>query len=642
MAQEPVSFSMEGTSAAERERSRPAIGVYPSHETHPTRLSGIGFRAVAGLAVIMLVAAAGLFTFRTSYADRVYPSVFVANVPVGGLTYTEAKDAVQRNVDELLATKLAFSYAGSTWQPTLAELGVTVDASGSIEAAFEVGREEDAKRRVQSTLDLVNGERSVPLRISVDETTFDRWMSSVELQLGQPPRDAIIQVKNGKVKVIDDVDGLVIDRTAARLLLDQSLLTMLPYSGELPIDFKPAFIHTEDLAPVAAKLETALSASVRLSHGDKRWKLMPKEMGTFVVIDVNRDAPAAGAVTVKIDEDKLADYLKTLLSEEVNRDPTDAEIAWSYDKGRVVAIVPSTDGARLRPVTLAKDVAVAFFSEKRTVKVSTTVIKPEIDSNNLGALGITTRLAVGDSNFAGSDGGRATNVVVGASLLNGALVPPNGEFSFNRSIGEIRAELGYVEAGVVDGERIGKDIGGGICQVSTTVFRAAFFAGLPIEEWNPHRYRLGFYESDGYGPGLDASILQPEGDPFNGGDFRFSNPSDSWLLIEAYADSSRVYVTIFGPDLGYKVDVTGPWYSEQEYPPTDDLEIIDYELPAGTVKQTELATEGMDVFYQRTVYDKNGDLLWDRQFGTHFYARGNVYKVSPDMQGQSPAAQQGE
>jgi vancomycin resistance protein YoaR len=330
--------------------------------------------------------------------------------------------------------------------------------------------------------------------------------------------------------------------------------------------------------------------------------------------------------------------LADLLRDEINHDPKNAVVAWDVNKQRVMAVQKSVEGARLKSKTLAGAVIESFWGTSKTIDIPVAVVRPEIDSAKLDVLGITTRLAVGDSNFDGSDAGRSTNIAVGAQLLNGTLVPPNGEFTFNHSIGEITADKGYVESSVVDGERIGKDIGGGICQVSTTVFRAAFYAGLPIVEWNPHRYRLGFYELDGWAPGLDASILQPEGDPFGGGDFRFSNPSDSWLLIESYVDGPRVYVIIYGPDLGYDVQISEPWYNEQTIPPTDDLEIVDQALPGGTIQQTEYALSGMEIAYQRTVYDRDGNLLWDRNFATHFYPRGNVYKVSPDMQGQSPAA----
>ncbi len=117
---------------------------------------------------------------------------------------------------------------------------------------------------------------------------------------------------------------------------------------------------------------------------------------------------------------------------------------------------------------------------------------------------------------------------------------------------------GSSKSNVVDGERIGRDIGGGICQVSTTVFRAAFKAGLPITEWHPHRYRMSFYEQDDWPPGLDASILQPEGNPFGGGDFQFDNPSDSYLLIESYVDGPRVVIVLYGPELDYTVESPAP------------------------------------------------------------------------------------
>jgi hypothetical protein len=97
-------------------------------------------------------------------------------------------------------------------------------------------------------------------------------------------------------------------------------------------------------------------------------------------------------------------------------------------------------------------------------------------------------------------------------------------------------------------------------------------------------------------------------------------------------------VIIYGPDLGYDVQISEPWYNQQTIPPTDDLEIVDQALPAGTIQQTEYALSGMEIAYQRTVFDRDGNLLWDRTFATLFYPRGNVYKVSPDMQGQSPAA----
>ena len=190
---------------------------------------------------------------------------------------------------------------------------------------------------------------------------------------------------------------------------------------------------------------------------------------------------------------------------------------------------------------------------------------------------------------------------------------------------------------MIDGERIGRDIGGGICQVSTTVFRAALYAGLQITEWWPHSYRLGFYEQDGWLPGMDASILQPEGDPFSGGDFKFVNPSDSWMLVESYTQDERVYVIIYGADLGYTVDISTPIVSDPIENDSADIEAINYDLAAGTVRQTEWEQSGFQVWFSRAVYDSSGNQVEYREFTTYFSSRPNVYQVSSDMVGQSPA-----
>jgi vancomycin resistance protein YoaR len=157
---------------------------------------------------------------------------------------------------------------------------------------------------------------------------------------------------------------------------------------------------------------------------------------------------------------------------------------------------------------------------------------------------------------------------------------------------------------------------------------------MPIVEGWPHRWRLGFYEMDDWTPGLDASIMQPEGDPFGGGDFRFENPSDSWMLVESYVEWPRVFVILYGADLGYTVDISDPDFGETT-PPLQPSEVVDPKLPAGTVQQTEWAAPGLDVNYYRTVYDRDGNTVLSDDWPTSFYARGDVYKVSPDMQGRS-------
>ena len=341
----------------------------------------------------------------------------------------------------------------------------------------------------------------------------------------------------------------------------------------------------------------------------------------------------AAAIHLGLDHDKLAAWLEERLGAAIETEPVDAEVGWNGE--RLVSVVPSVDGARLDAAKLAERVEGGFFGSGGTVEAPVTHVKPTIDSANLDKFGITTLLGSGQSNYSGSSDGRSTNVEVGASILNGTLIPPQSEFSFNGAIGWIDEDKGFVEAQVIDGEKIGKDIGGGICQVSTTVFRAAYLSGLPITEWWPHRFRIGFYEFDGWKPGLDASILQPTEDPATWADFKFENPSSHWMLIESWADGVNVVVNIYGADLGYDVESTGPtWGAKTQMLPPQ--EVVDDELDPGTVSLGQVAGIGEELSHYRVVRDRNGEVLWERSFYTKYFPRGDVWKVSPDMKGQAP------
>jgi vancomycin resistance protein YoaR len=395
-------------------------------------------------------------------------------------------------------------------------------------------------------------------------------------------------------------------------------------------------VRAGDLEEARQTLARALSESIQVTFGDAYWTLSPSELGRFVDQRVDPTKRGAAAFSLGLDEARLAQWLQADLGPEIDREPVDAKVGWNWDAQGLVSTEPSVDGARLEPAPSAKAVAESFFGDHGLVPLAVTVTKPEIDSANLGKLGVVTLLGVGTSNYAGSDAGRATNVEVGAYLLNGTLVPPGGEFSFNHAIGVINEANGFVEAQVIDGENIGKDIGGGICQVSTTVFRAAYMAGLQMGQWHPHRFRIPFYEADGWAPGLDASILQPTEDPSTWGDFTFINPSDSWMLVESWSTGVNVVVNIYGADLGYVVDTQGPIFGE----PTriePDKEIVDPELEPGTIDLTQTPLEGVTVEHYRRIFDRDGNILREGPFKTTYFPRGNVWKVSPDMKGKSDA-----
>lgn len=616
-------------------KTGPGVAVPPffSRERRASHGRRLLTRAAIVAAVLMVVLSGALLLVREAHKGRVYPAVIAGGEALGGLTAPEAKTALGQRAAALTSAPVRFTYNDREWSAPLGDLGVTVDTDAAFARAYEIGREDGALGRLQSTAQLAREDQRIPLPVSLDHQPLTRWFDSIDRDLGMPPREAALAIDGTSVTIVPETDGTIVDRVAATAALVESLRGLGAVQAELPTISQPAAVRAADLTAARDQMARALSQSVQVTFGDAYWTLSPGDIGRFVKQRIDSGKRGAEAVSLTLDRETMAGWLDERLAPEINRQPADAVVGWN---GGLVSVVESVNGVELNPTELAQEIEASFFGNHGPVAAPATITRPRIDSANLDRLGIVTLLGTGTSNYAGSTDGRATNVAVGAERLNGTLVPPGGEYSFNNSIGVINEENGFVEAQVIDGERIGQDIGGGICQVSTTVFRAAYLAGMPIGEWWPHRYQIPFYEYDGWPPGLDASILQPTEDPSTWGDFKFGNPSDGWLLVESWTNGVQVVVNIYGPDLGYAVDTTGPTIGEKlQIEP--DLEIVDPELDAGTINHTESPQEGLEVSHYRVVTDRNSNIVSEGNFYTKYYPRGNVWQVSPDMKEKSPA-----
>jgi len=274
---------------------------------------------------------------------------------------------------------------------------------------------------------------------------------------------------------------------------------------------------------------------------------------------------------------------------------------------------------------LATEVVAAAATTEREVALPVMTIPPPIDGTNLEALGINTPLARGQSSFAGSSSARATNVAVAAYFVSQTLVPPGETFSFNDAIGAITVDKGYVEGKIISGDWFTSDLGGGVCQVSTTVFRAALLAGLPFTEWNPHSFRLGFYELDGWPPGMDAAIFQPETPDEWALDLRFTNPTDAWMLVQANIEGKTLVIDLVGAPTRYEVELSEPSFGDL-IPAPEPLERHDPEAPAGTRQQVQVAQTGVEVIVTRLVR-QDGEVVLDDTFVSPYAPQAEIWSI---------------
>lgn len=293
------------------------------------------------------------------------------------------------------------------------------------------------------------------------------------------------------------------------------------------------------------------------------------------------------------------------------------------NKGRVVAFVPSENGLEIDRGKISQEIIArakntltnrSFNNSAIVLKIPlyTKTVFPDLQSSTADEMGIKTLLGTGQSYFFDSIPGRVYNIGLGTEKVSGRLIAPDEIFSFNQSIGTISAIFGFQKAySIVKGKTV-LDDGGGVCQVSTTLYRAVLNAGLPVIERVGHAYRVGFYEQGGFKPGLDATVYPPSPD------FKFKNDSGNWLLLQARFDKVTQSLTfdIFGTNDGRKTTIVGPFFVSTS-PPPDPVFEDDPTLPLGEVKQVDTAHPGAKVYFKRSVI-RNEETLINETVTTNY------------------------
>ncbi|HYH12038.1 MAG TPA: peptidoglycan binding domain-containing protein, partial [Thermomicrobiales bacterium] len=233
----------------------PTPGHSDTHLQHGRRRARILTRRILTAVILtLLVLVIGLVSFRFVYADRVYPAVVVGDVPVGGLTISEAQARLQERAAVLEHGTITFSFEGRTWTPTLSELGVTLDLDASMAAAQRLGRDDNPTARLSFVGDILDADQVVPLQSEVDLATLNSWFDSVDRDMDTLPVDAGIAIEGTTATIVPGATGTVIDRTAATALVLDALSSLDRTEIELPTRVAHPAISTESLEPVRARV----------------------------------------------------------------------------------------------------------------------------------------------------------------------------------------------------------------------------------------------------------------------------------------------------------------------------------------------------------------------------------------------------
>ncbi|PIP15238.1 hypothetical protein COW98_00350 [Candidatus Roizmanbacteria bacterium CG22_combo_CG10-13_8_21_14_all_35_9] len=298
---------------------------------------------------------------------------------------------------------------------------------------------------------------------------------------------------------------------------------------------------------------------------------------------------------------------------------------FKFESGKVISFHKEKPGLKINSEELLSnfDKTIQQFKKQSTDKIivlTSTIIQPEITLSQINSFGIEEELAVGKSNFSHSIATRVDNIILASSKFNGVLIPPKRIFSFNETVGDISSLTGYQPAYIIkEGKTVLGD-GGGVCQVSTTLFRAALNAGLPIVERHAHAYRVSYYENDSQ-PGFDATVFAPSVD------LKIKNDTGNYILIqtEVDKDNNLLFFKLYGKKDNRRSEISNVLLWDVSSPPPAIYQ-DDPTLKRGVTKQIDFPAWGGKASFNYKVY-KDDQLIIDEKYYSSYKPWQAVYLV---------------
>jgi len=568
----------------------------------------IGF----GLGALLLVIGI-IITFEIVFWDRVLPGVKVGKINLGGMSAAEARVAVGQGRDG--GKPVTVVWSKNSWKVDPGEVGWMVDNEETVGAAMAIGRNQEVVVAVLEQLRALKSGVEVEWQVKYDETRLKEFIGAIAGQIDIPVKEPDIQAVsvNGELRVVVNPGraGQMVDDEKLKNDVLEGFLNPDPKNVEVVVKVLRPKISEEQVKNMETRAKAIYAKKLILKYEDRTW-------------DVNGEQLVGWMDPMETWQQAKAEAWASEFAHGFDKQAQNA--FFRYTDGRVEEFKPGVTGVAVNQTGLTSDLLMAAEelenSEESVAEISipTVVTQPQIKTEDVNGLGIKELIGRGESRFTGSIANRVFNIKKAAESLDGVLVAPGEEFSFGEAVGEISVAAGYKQGYIIkDGKTILGD-GGGVCQVSSTMFRAALNAGLPIEERWAHAYRVSYYELD-IGPGYDATIFTPTVD------LKWKNDTPGYVLIQTKPDwaNYKLAFELYGTSDGRKVEFSKTRIWDRVAPPPE-LRIDDPTLPRGVVKQTEHAIWGAKVAFDWTV-TRGEEVIQKRTFYSNFQPWQAVYLV---------------
>ncbi|HEU5363599.1 MAG TPA: VanW family protein [Gaiellaceae bacterium] len=553
---------------------------------------------IAGLVVLAAVVVVPLFFAGSK--GKLAAGTRIGGLDVGGLAPSEAKALLQARAKRLETVPVAFTAGGKRFRVSARTVGVTADWGAAVDEAMRDG----------GGFGIVRGYRRIGLELFPQDVVapthaydaaLDYKLSLIARAVDTPHRDARLVRRGLRVTIAAGSTGLTLDRAAAREGIVAALASFSRLPVALPVRVDPPRVTVASLTAAQRRASIVVSAPVRAKVAGKTLRIPRWRLATILDLKTRRfTGPAADAYFAR-------------LAKQVDRTPVDA--TWAI-RNSTVSVVPAKPGLALDVPRAANALlAAASRPTNRVASLPLETAQPDRSTSEAQAMGITGTVGSYET-FYGGDPNRIHNVRLVAHLVDDKLIAPGATFSFNGTTGERSAEKGFLEAPVIVNGELQTGLGGGVCQVSTTVFNAAYEAGLPISARTNHALYISHYPL-----GRDATVNYPDID------LKFLNDTGHWLLLRTWVGSSSLTAVLYGTPVHRRVDSVAQPLRVVAPPPVEKT--VDATLKPGQVEVDDPGVPAQTTSVERKVYAPNGSLLSDQTFYSSYRAEAKVVRVGP-------------
>ncbi|NLG66096.1 MAG: hypothetical protein GX536_00115 [Actinobacteria bacterium] len=577
---------------------------------------------IVGLLVLLALSAVGVDAFISR--GRIHRGVTALGVQLGGLAPVEAETRLSQEAARRLNRRLTL--VGGDAAPafttiiTAADAGVHIDVATTAVRAMEVGRSGSLCARLIERMRLWISPRDIATPITIDDAPFLSVADELSIVVEHLPVDAELVVNGGEPKVIAARKGARLNREALKHLLMDAVAggtrdLQVTQDLQVPVDAIAPKLTTEKALKALEDASIFFSAPVRLTYRDWVADLTPDDLAQMAQffpegVDAGRPLTVDSTTGRELVEQRLA---------AIETPPVDAEIVPAVDR-RSYSVIASKDGVRVNWDTLLRLIdQAALRSAPRHVAVPTETWAPRLTTLDAEMLQSRSVIASFTTYFSPANRARVNNIAQVAATLDGRVIRPGEIFSFNEAVGPRTQAAGYDEAPVIDNGVLVPGVGGGICQVSTTLFNAVLLAGLPVVERWPHALFL-----ERYPVGRDATVS------YGSQDFRFRNDSDSVLLLNVVAADDFVEVKLSGVAFARRVELSTSPIRDVVPPrssPTYPRILVDPALAPGQRDELEPGIEGRSVSVRRSVHGPDGQLLFTDEFESVYQPKDWIVRV---------------